>query len=126
MARVRVAGPAQTDLASILAASAERWGDRGRARYARLLAGAMRLVATAPDGPTTRDRSDLLEGIRSLHLRHVPGKHGVSKPVHVLYYRVAGPDVVEIVRVLHQRMEPSRHVIPPTAPRSRRRSRRRK
>jgi toxin ParE1/3/4 len=34
----------------------------------------------------------------------------VRGPVHVLYYRVVRPDLVEIVRVLHERMEPSRHI----------------
>jgi hypothetical protein len=33
-----------------------------------------------------------------------------SGPVHVLYYRVAQKGVIEIVRVLHERMEPSRHL----------------
>jgi plasmid stabilization system protein ParE len=28
----------------------------------------------------------------------------------VLYYRVVTPDLIEIVRVLHERMEPSRHL----------------
>jgi plasmid stabilization system protein ParE len=33
----------------------------------------------------------------------------------VLYYRVLVPGLIEIVRVLHERMEPSRHVraVPP-------------
>ena len=34
----------------------------------------------------------------------------VRGPVHVLYYRVVRPDLVEIVRVLHERMEPGRHI----------------
>jgi toxin ParE1/3/4 len=34
----------------------------------------------------------------------------VTGPVHVLYYRVVRPNLVEIVRVLHVRMEPSRHL----------------
>jgi len=33
----------------------------------------------------------------------------VKKPVHVLYYRAIQSGVIEIVRVLHERMEPSRH-----------------
>jgi toxin ParE1/3/4 len=34
----------------------------------------------------------------------------VRRPVHVLYYRLIRPGLVEIVRVLHERMEPSRHI----------------
>ena len=32
------------------------------------------------------------------------------RPVHVLYCRAVAPGLVEIVRVLHERMEPGRHV----------------
>lgn len=73
----------------------------------------MRKIAADPDDPTTRNRNDLLPGIRSLHLRHARRERragSVRQPVHVIYYRVSEPGVVEIVRVLHERMEPSRHL----------------
>jgi toxin ParE1/3/4 len=34
----------------------------------------------------------------------------VMHPVHVLYYRVDRDGVIEIVRILHERMEPARYV----------------
>jgi len=110
MARFRLARPAQSDLANILATSAERWGTEGRRRYARLLAAAMRAVAANPEGPLTQARNELSPGLRSLHLRHahVTGPE-VKKPVHILYYRAIQPGLIEIVRVLHERMESSRH-----------------
>ena len=113
MARFRLARPAQIDLANILATSAERWGAEGRRRYASILASAMRQVAADPEGPLTRKRSELRSGLRSFHVRHARGSAEaapVRRPVHVLYYRVAEPGVIEIVRVLHERMEPSRHL----------------
>jgi toxin ParE1/3/4 len=113
MVRFRLARPAQIDLANILATSAERWGAEGRRRYAAVLAAAMRQVAAEPDGPLTRKRPDLRSGIRSFHVRHTRGSSAaaeVRKPVHVLYYRLAQQGVIEIVRVLHERMEPSRHL----------------
>ena len=113
MTRFRLARPAQADLKQILATSAERWGDESRRRYAAMLVAAMRHVAADPEGPVTRDRKDLLPGIRSLHLRHVRRDRRVSsvkQPVHVIYYRVIRPDVIEIVRILHERMEPSGHL----------------
>jgi toxin ParE1/3/4 len=73
----------------------------------------MRKVAAQPDGAATRDRAELSDGIRSLHLRHVrpnDGETKVKRPVHVLFYRIVRPNLVEIVRVLHQRMEPVRHL----------------
>lgn len=113
MARFRLARPAQIDLANILAASAERWGAEGRKRYAAVLAAAMRQVADQPDGPLTKKRPELRSGIRSVHVRYTRRSAEdapVRRPVHVLYYRLAQEGVIEIVRVLHERMEPSRHL----------------
>ena len=113
MASFRFSQLAEGDLAMILAASGERWGPEGRRRYASCIAVAIRKVATHPLGPATRDRSELSPGIRSFHLRHAhtgsPDSR-VKQPVHVLYYRVVAADLVEIVRVLHERMEPGRHL----------------
>jgi toxin ParE1/3/4 len=113
MARYRLSGPARADVAHILATSAERWGTEARRRYTAILAAAMRKVATDPEGPVTRERADLLPGIRSFHIRHAGSSDAeakVGRPVHVLYYRVITPELIEIVRVLHDRMEPSRHL----------------
>ena len=113
MARFRLSRPAQMDLASIFATSAKEWGaDAGR-RYAAMLAIAMRQVAADPEGRITRGRGELLPGIRSFHLRYArvddPGSR-IRRPVHVLYYRPIAPELIEIVRVLHERMEPARRI----------------
>jgi toxin ParE1/3/4 len=113
MSRFRLAQPAQSDLATILATSAERWGADGRRRYALILAAAMRKAAAEPEGPLTRPRPDLHSGLRSLHVRHARrdvADANVRSAVHVLYFRIVQPDLIEIVRVLHERMEPSRHL----------------
>lgn len=113
MTRFRLSRPAQADLATILATSAERWGMDGRRRYAAILAAAMQKVAGDPEGPATRNCAELLRGIRSLHIRHArvdDPDAKVRRPVHVLYYRVVAHNLVEVVRVLHERMEPSRHL----------------
>jgi toxin ParE1/3/4 len=113
MARYRLSQLAKVDLLQILSTSEERWGVEGRRRYAAVIASAIRKVADDPKGPATQDRSELLTGSRSMHLRYARTLSSVDKvrnPVHVLYYRVIAPDFVEILRVLHERMEPSRHV----------------
>jgi len=111
MARFRLSRPAQTDFARILSASLEGWGTAGKRRYAATLARAMRKVAHEPHGVGTRDCRELLPGLRSLHLRHA-GASGrntqVRRPVHVLYFRAIRPGLIEIVRILHERMEPAR------------------
>ena len=116
MARFRLARPAQLDLGSILATSAERWGTDGQQRYVAALADAMRQVADEPQGPLTKNRTEFRSGIRSFHVRHARRSADAAKvrrPVHVLYYRVAQEGVIEIVRVLHERMDPSRHLDDP-------------
>jgi toxin ParE1/3/4 len=113
MARFRLSTLARVDLARILATSAERWGVEGRRRYSAILSAAMRKVAADPTGRMTRARPDLSSGIRSFHVRYARGdipELKVRNPVHILYYRAAQPGLIEILRVLHERMEPSRHV----------------
>ena len=109
MARLRISDPARADLEHILATSQERWGEAGRTRYAALLAAAMRAIGRDPNGAATRERLELLPNMRSMHIRHARGAHGVKEPVHVIFYRF-NDDVVEIVRVLHERMEPMLNV----------------
>jgi toxin ParE1/3/4 len=111
MARFRLSLRARADLARILATSAERWGTQGRQRYAALIAAAIRRVASDPEGRSTQSRDDLLRGIRSFHTRYArTAALKVKSPVHVLYYRAVAPGLVEIVRVLHEHMDPGRHI----------------
>jgi toxin ParE1/3/4 len=112
MARFRLSRRAQIDLAQILGTSADRWGIEAKRRYAALLTAAMQKVAADPQGSNTRSRADLGSDLRSIHIRHARGDDREAKvgtPVHVVYYRPVGADVIEIVRVLHEHMEPSRH-----------------
>lgn len=113
MARYRLSGPAKAEIASILRTSETQHGKDARSRYRGLLTVAMRRIATEPQGRSTIDRGELLAGLRSLpirHSRHESREAPVGEPVHVIFYRAIEPDLVEIVRVLHDRMEPSRHI----------------
>lgn len=109
MARLRISSPASRDLKHILEVSLDRWGKVARDRYAALLAAALKAIAGDPHGRATRDRAQLVAGVRSLHLRNVRGAGRVRDPVHVVFFRLH-EDVVEIVRVLHERMEPALHL----------------
>jgi toxin ParE1/3/4 len=108
--RFRVASRAQTDLMIILGDGAEKWGAEASRRYGVTLMRAMRQVASDPEGRLTRPRPDIRPDLRSLHMRHVRqnGRQPVVKrPVHVIYYRVAEPGLIEIARILQERMEPA-------------------
>ena len=113
MARFRLSGPAKADIAAILRTSRDRHGGPARTRYRALIAAALRRIAADPHGRATADRPELGAGIRSFHVRHSRGESreaAVANPVHVVFFRVGDAGVVEIVRVLHDRMEPGRHI----------------
>jgi toxin ParE1/3/4 len=116
MARYRLTRSAKADIDSILRTSEGRHGREARIHYAALLLAAMRRVAEDPQGRSTLDRGELRPSIRSFHIRHSryeTREAPVANPVHVIFYRVISPGLVEIVRVLHDRMEPGRHIGPP-------------
>jgi toxin ParE1/3/4 len=75
----------------------------------------MHAVAADPQGRMTRSRSEVMPGLRSFHTRHVRAKTSeqkVSSPVHLIYYQALQPNLIEILRVLHERMDPVRHLGP--------------
>jgi toxin ParE1/3/4 len=113
VARYRLSGPAKADIASALLTSEAMHGTEARIRYRALLTAALRRIAADPEGISTVDRRELFDGIRSFHIRHSRGESRealVGDPVHVIFYRALEPEVIEVVRVLHDRMEPSRHI----------------
>jgi len=113
MARFRLSRLAQADLAQILAVSRERWGPESQRRYAAILAAAIRKVAADPLGLTTRARAELAPNLRSFHIQHARAGLAypkVRRPVHIVYYRMIEPGLIEIVRVLHEHMDPGRHL----------------
>jgi toxin ParE1/3/4 len=113
VARFRLSEPAKTDIAAVLRTSETMHGAEARLRYRTLLTAAMRRIAADPQGPLSVDRGELFAGVRSYHIRHSRSDSlaaPVGDPVHVIFYRAGEPGVIEIVRVLHERMLPSRHV----------------
>lgn len=116
MARYRFSEPARADLAHVLRTSETMHGPEVRIRYRALLTAALRRISADPQGLLTTERSDLIAGVRSYHIRHIRSdsrEAPVGEPVHVIFYRIVQPGLVEIVRVLHERMEPGRRVVSP-------------
>ena len=113
MARLRISRLAQADLARVLALSTANWGAERRLRYSALIANALRTIAERPDGPLSVERPELGPGIRSFHVRHARLRRreaNVRRAVHIIYYRASAPELIEIVRVLHERMDPAPHL----------------
>jgi len=113
VARYRLSPPAKADIAALLRNSETVHGAEARVRHRALLSAALRRIAADPQGRSTVDHSELFAGVRSFHIRNSRSESReppVGRPVHLIFYRVAEPGVIDIVRVLHERMEPSRHI----------------
>jgi toxin ParE1/3/4 len=91
MPRVTIRPAAKRDLVRIGRYTEARWGRPQRDRYLTMLDGRIADLADTP--PIGRRRDEIREGLRSIHAGR-----------HVVFYRV-GPDTIEIVRVLHERMD---------------------
>jgi plasmid stabilization system protein ParE len=106
MTGYRLTRLAAADLADILRDTARRFGPRQRDAYASLIEAATPRVAANPERPASRLRPALAPALRSYHVEAADGRPGAA--VHVLHYLPA-PAVI-IVRILHERMDPTRHV----------------
>lgn len=91
--RPRLAAEARDDLRDILQHSLETWGRSQHDAYQAAIRRGLTEIATYPR--LGRQRDDLFPGCRSLPIRQ-----------HVFYYLVDGDDVY-MVRILHERRDPS-------------------
>jgi toxin ParE1/3/4 len=73
-----------------------RWGIAQRRKYLAQMEDALRTLAANPRMGTPRE--ELLPGYRSMRIGH-----------HVAYYRIV-PDGIEVVRMLHERMDAALHL----------------
>lgn len=121
MRRVTFMPEALQDIGAILAWSQERFGPEVRLRYERLIDTAIDDVADDPDRLGSRVRPELRAGIRTYHLissrERGRGPGGIIRtPRHLLVYRLIGDTQLEILRVLHDRMELGQHLPDDLAP----------
>jgi len=92
----RLTPAAQRDLSSIWDYTQERWDARQAEKYILEIRAAIERIATDPD----RGRS--CEEIRAGYRRYGIGSH-------VIFY-IEHTDGVAVIRILHQRMDPTRHL----------------
>jgi toxin ParE1/3/4 len=95
MVRYRLTGAARQDLAEIGRYTQRRWGVAQRRTYLRRLDARMDFLIDHRQNGIARD--DVRPGYRSFH----EGRH-------LIFYRDAA-DTIEIVRILHDRMDFRRH-----------------
>jgi toxin ParE1/3/4 len=87
---------ARIDFTEILLYTQEQWGEEQRDRYAAILERAIAGIADYPETGVHAPR--LFIGCRVRRVER-----------HVLYYRILD-ETIEVVRILHQRTDPIRHL----------------
>ena len=97
MSRYLLSPAAQADLEEIWDYTAERWDVDQAEEYMRGLQHAIKRAATNPR-----------VGRRCDEIR--PGYRKLAAGSHTLYYRLSADGNVDVVRILHQRMDVDRHL----------------
>ncbi|AKS04678.1 type II toxin-antitoxin system RelE/ParE family toxin [Pseudomonas trivialis] len=115
MSQYRISNSARADIVDILRTSQTKFGDLARQRYQTLILTALQALADTPYRIGSHDRDELAPGLRSYHLvysrQQAKHPHGtVRSPRHVVFYRLANDDVIEVVRLLHDAMEVQLHL----------------
>ncbi|MCL1800012.1 MAG: type II toxin-antitoxin system RelE/ParE family toxin [Promicromonosporaceae bacterium] len=105
--------PAINDVHLILELSERDFGSSARERYEALLIAAFEFVSAYPLAIGTHELRGLGDRLRYLHLRTVrdsvqPPSMRVKSPSHFIVYRLHR-NSVDIVRILHQAMDPNLH-----------------
>jgi len=96
VSRYRLTPAAQGDLSSIWDFTQERWGVRQAETYVDEIRAAIERIADEPH------RGRACDEIREGYRRYSIGSH--------LLFFVERADGVDVIRILHQRMDPTRHL----------------
>ena len=103
--RVRLGAAAELDFANILRWTTKNFGVRQSRVYRDTLVQAIGELADGPNVAGSKARGEIRAGLRTLHVAR-RGRRGS----HFLMYRAAPNTTIEIVRILHDRMDLRRNV----------------
>lgn len=103
--RVRLGAAAEVDFANILKWTAETFGGRQARVYRDTLVQTIGELADGPDVAGSTACDEIMAGLRTLHVAR-----GSRRGSHFLMCRATPNSTIEIVRILHDRMDLQRHV----------------
>ena len=114
MRRVRIAGPARSDIARALRRSEEEFGKAARERYRHLLDKTLQDLGQDPARVGVRAIDGVRKGYFTYHLKFSASsasKTWVRRPRHLIaFYLDASGDVI-VARVFHERQMLGRHLV---------------
>jgi toxin ParE1/3/4 len=95
MPSYRLSPLAEEDLFKIISTTIESWGSAQAKVYAQTIDAALLKLAQYPD--FGRERSDVYDGAKSFPVEK-----------HIVFYQISESGI-DVARILHQRMDPSKH-----------------
>lgn len=95
MPSYRLTPLAEEDLFNIISSTIESWGSAQAKVYAQIIDSALLKLAQYPD--FGRERSDIYNGAKSFPIEK-----------HIVFYQISD-NGIDVARILHQRMDPSKH-----------------
>jgi toxin ParE1/3/4 len=98
MRKLRFSLAAEEDVKEILTYTLETWGERQFEQYLDILNQAFDEISKDTLSPNSRYRDELVKGVITLRDGH-----------HIIFFRMKS-DEVEVIRVLHERMDFGRHL----------------
>jgi len=105
--RIRLAEQAELDVFGITVWTLENFGDQQAQKYAETLSLAIEALEGGPEIVGAIAREDMGPGIRILHVAR-QGRKGR----HFLVFRAAPEQTMDVLRLLHDNMDLTRHVSP--------------
>ncbi|MDI9348836.1 MAG: type II toxin-antitoxin system RelE/ParE family toxin [Candidatus Symbiobacter sp.] len=107
MTKIVTLPEANRDIVAIQRQSATVWGTDAARRYFGLIMGGYEQIRQNPTAILTRRTHGFPSNYRYLRLYLVPQPNPqlrVKHPRHIIYYRIISDDRIEILRVLHDKM----------------------
>jgi toxin ParE1/3/4 len=112
MPRYSLSPLAEADIENILDETVRLFGPAQEQRYYHLILAAVERIAENPFCIGTKACDELSPGLRSFHIGTAASRQSAAS--HVLYFQtVPSPDGepdIRIARILHDRMDPERHI----------------
>lgn len=105
---VRLTHQAELDVLDIAKWTAEQFGALQADQYLETISQALEALTNGPETAGVKNRNELAPGICTLHI----ARYG-RKASHFVVFRVSEEQVLDILRILHDRMDLSRHIPDP-------------
>lgn len=107
---VRLTAAAEADFEHVIRWTSEKFGDTQALIYAETITTALTALAEGPAISGTKSRGEILKGLCSLHVAR-QGRKGRHFIMFRLAPRASG-NVIEVLRILHDSMDLTRHFEP--------------